>query len=249
MSEPEIIFGKNSVESLLEFNTDRVNKILILNSIKFDAKIKKIYELAKSNGIVIQNVPKEKLNSITQEVHQGVIAFVSPISYTDFDDFISTLPKNKNSLLVMLDGLEDPHNLGAIIRTSVAAGAQGIIIPKRRNAQITSIVEKTSAGAVQRIPIMQVNNLNNTIERLKKENFWIIGAEGSAEKYYYEVNYDMNCTIVLGGENQGISELVKKNCDFLVKIPMIGEINSLNVSNAAAIVIYETIRQKLTSKN
>lgn len=244
----EIIFGKNAVISILE--SDRsINRILLSKGMKFDNKVKKILNLSKANKIPFQEVPKEKINSYTEESHQGVIALVSPIEYTDFEELIAKLRnKENNSLIVILDGVKDPHNLGAIIRSAKCAGADGIIIPKRRTSPVTSTVEKSSAGAVSKIPIVQVSNLNNVISILKENNFWLVGAESSGDKNYFEIDYDMNCAIVLGGENEGISKLVAKNCDMLAKIPMPGGFNSLNVSNAASIMLFEVVRQNHFAK-
>jgi len=249
MENNEIIYGKNTIETLLESNKRKINKIFLAKGIKFDSKIQKIIEIARNNGIIIQDVPREKLDSIAPGSHQGIAASVSPIEYIDFDDFLNNMKANpEQSLVLILDGVEDPYNFGSIIRTAFAAGANGIIIPKRRSSPVTATVEKASAGAVQNIPIIQVTNINSAIEKLKEANFWIIGAESSGDKYYFDVNYDMNCALVLGGEGKGISQLVKKHCDFLVKIPMPGKINSLNVANAASIMIYEIVRQKITKQ-
>jgi 23S rRNA (guanosine2251-2'-O)-methyltransferase len=246
MDEKEIVYGKNPVEGLLETNPKRINKLYLAKGVKFDPKIKNIISLAKQNRIVVQDIPREKMDSLAGGVHQGIAASVSPVKYADFDELLAKIKDKKNALLVILDKVEDPHNLGAIIRTAAAAGADGIIIPQRRSSQITSTVEKSSAGTVEKIAICQVVNLNATIETLKENNFWVIGAEGSANTYYFQQKYDMNCAIVMGGEDSGISPLVKKNCDLLVKIPMAENINSLNVSNAASILIYEIVRQRIS---
>ena len=244
----EIIYGRNSVEGLLE-NSDRsINKIMIAKGIKFDHKMSKIINTARTRGIPVQEVPREKLNAMTDGVHQGIIATVSPIEYMDLDDFINNLDTNKHSIVVILDGVEDPHNFGSIIRTSAGAGVDGIIIPKRRSSPVTSTVEKASAGTISKVPIIQVTNLSQAIEKLKKQNFWIVGAEASGDKYYFETDFNMNCAIVMGGEDQGISQNIKKNCDFLVKIPLPGDINSLNVANAASVIIYEVVRQRILKK-
>lgn len=252
MNENEIVYGKNSVETLLEVSSRKINKIYLAKGGKFDDKTRKIIELARINGIVTQEVPREKLNAMTSGgSHQGIAASVSPIEYLEFDEFQRNLAKEKETLplIIILDGVEDPYNFGSIIRTASAAGASGIIIPKRRSVSVTAIVEKVSAGAVNKIPIIQVSNLVNTIESLKKDNFWIIGAEGSGEKYYFESDYNVKCALVLGGEDRGVSNLVKKHCDWLVKIPMTKNTNSLNVSNAASIIIYEIVRQRISKKS
>ncbi|MFA6989443.1 MAG: 23S rRNA (guanosine(2251)-2'-O)-methyltransferase RlmB [Candidatus Gastranaerophilaceae bacterium] len=250
MQDQEIIYGKNAVEALIDSdNTKSINKILVLKNIKFDQKLKKIVDYARKNKILVQEVPKEKLNIYAKDSHQGIVALVSPITYTELHEFIYTL-KNKqdNSLVVILDGVQDPHNLGAIIRTAKCAGADAVIIPQRRSASINSTVNKSSAGAISLIPIIQVTNINQCIETLKENNFWIVGVESTGDKNYFDVDFNMNCAIVLGGEDEGISKLVQKNCDIITKIPMPGAFNSLNVSNAASIILFEFVRQKL-SKN
>jgi len=246
MLEKDIIYGKNAVEALLESQIQRVNKVFVAKGIKFDGKIGKILKNARDNGIVVQEVPREKLNTLCDGVHQGIAASVSPVEYVEPEDLLEQISSKEGfKTLIILDGVEDPHNLGAIIRTAVCAGMDGVIIPKRRATPVTGIVEKTSAGAIEKIPVCQVNNLNRTIEILKKNNFWIVGAESRVDKRYYELDYNMNCAVIFGGENQGISNLVRKNCDFLIDIPIVGDFNSLNVSNAASIIIYEIVRQRL----
>lgn len=248
MINEEIIYGKNAVEALIDSeNNQSINKILILKSMKFDEKIKKIVTYAKNNKILVQEVPKEKLNFYAKDVHQGIVALVSPIKYTELEDLITLInEKQENSTVVILDGVQDPHNLGAIIRTAKCAGADAVIIPQRRSASINSTVNKSSAGAVSLIPIVQVTNINKCIETLKENSFWVIGAESTGTKNYFDIDYNMNCAIVLGGEDEGLSKLVEKNCDFVAKIPMLGEFNSLNVSNAASIILFEIVRQKLS---
>jgi 23S rRNA (guanosine2251-2'-O)-methyltransferase len=246
MSEKDIIYGKNAVEALLESQIQRVNKVFIVKGIKFDGKIGKILKNARDNGIVVQEVPREKLNTLCDGVHQGIAASVSPVDYVELEDLLEQISSKEGfKTLIILDGVEDPHNLGAIIRTAVCAGMDGVIIPKRRATPVTGIVEKTSAGAIEKIRVCQVNNLNRTIEILKENNFWIVGAESRVDKRYYELDYNMNCAVIFGGENQGISNLVRKNCDFLIDIPIVGDFNSLNVSNAAGIIIYEIVRQRM----
>lgn len=247
--EKNIVYGKNPVQGILENNIRSINKVYLQKGMKFDDKVKKIISLARQNNIVIQEVPKEKLNILVGENHQGIAVAVSPVEYMDLDNFLLKIKyKKENSLVIILDEVEDPYNFGSIIRTAVAAGADGIIIPKRRSSPVTPIVEKASAGSIDKIPIMTVTNLTQTIKKLKQNNFWIIGAESSGDKYYFDIDYNMNCAIISGGENQGISNLVKNNCDFIVKIPMLGNINSLNVANATSIIVYEFVRQKTLKK-
>ena len=166
----------------------------------------------------------------------------------DLDDFISS-KNHTNSSLVILDGVEDSHNLGAIIRTCVCAGVDGIIIPSRRNVQVNSVVEKISAGAINHIPIIKVNSLVNAVQKLKDNNWWIIATDASANDNYYDVKYDdMNFAIIMGDEHAGVSKSLLKASDFVVKIPMQNSFNSLNVSNALSAIIFETLRQKLVKK-
>ncbi len=248
MDQPEFIYGKNPVASLLEINRKRVNKIFVAKGIKYDEKTGSIIKLAKQYKINVQEVPRDKLDKLTQGSHQGIAASVSPIEYKDFDVLLTELKCKNNAVLVILDRVEDPNNLGSIIRTSAAAGVDGIIIAKRRSSPVTSAAEKASAGTAELIPISLVSNIASVAEKLKENNFWVIGAEANAGKYYFEQDYNMNCALVLGGENQGISTLVKKKCDILVNIPMEKNINSLNVANSASVIIYELVRQRISKK-
>lgn len=244
----DIIFGKNSVMEALIAGNREINKILISKNIHTDNKINKIKELAQNKGIVFQFVAKEKFQPYAEFNHQGIIAQISPIKYVDLDEFLQER-EHTNSSLVILDGVEDSHNLGAIIRTCVCAGVDGIIIPSRRNVQVNSIVEKTSAGAINHIPIIKVNSLINAVETLKNNNWWIIATDASAKDNYFDVKYDdMNFAVIMGAEHAGVSKSLLKASDFVVKIPMQNSFNSLNVSNALSAIIFETLRQKLINK-
>jgi 23S rRNA (guanosine2251-2'-O)-methyltransferase len=240
------IYGKNSVIEALESSNREFNRILISNTSRSDEKIEHIKDLAKKLGIVYQFVSKEKLNQIAQEArHQGVIAQISPIKYQDLDEFIQN-HSQKTSSLVILDGVEDSHNLGAIIRSAVCAGVDGIILPSRRGVLINSTVEKTSAGAVNHISIIKVNSIVNAIQRLKENDWWVIASDHHSNENYYDIDYtDMNFAVIMGAEHSGISKSLLKLADFRVKIPMLTNFNSLNVSNAAAIILFESVRQKL----
>lgn len=244
----EIIYGKNSVLEALVAGNREINKILISKNIHSDAKLNQIKELAQKKGIIFQFVPAEKFSQIglsgENVNHQGVVAMISPIKYADLDEFLDQ--KHENASLVILDGIEDSHNLGAIIRTCVCAGVSAIIIPSRRNVQINSIVEKTSAGAINHIPIIKVNSLVSAIQKLKNSDWWVIATDASAKDNYYNINYsDMNFALVMGAEHAGVSKSIIKESDFLVKIPMLNDFNSLNVSNALSAIIFESVRQKL----
>ena len=239
-----IIFGKNSVLEALISGDREINKILISKNIHSDSKLNKIKELAKENGIVFQFVAKEKFLPYAEFNHQGVIAQISPIKYMNLDEFLEE--KHENSSLVILDGVEDSHNLGAIIRTCVCAGVSGIIIPSRRNVQVNDKKKKTSAGAINHIPIIKVNSLVNAVQKLKNSDWWVVAADANAKDNYFDVDYkNMNFALIMGAEHAGVSKSLLKASDFIVKIPMLKEFNSLNVSNALSAIIFETVRQKL----
>ena len=244
----DIIFGKNAITEALIKGDREINKILISKNIHTDAKIDKIKSLAREKGIVFQFVAKEKFQPYAEFNHQGIIAQISPLKYTDLDEFLEK--KHENASLVILDGIEDPHNFGAIIRSCVCAGVSGIIIPSRRNVQVNSVVEKTSAGAINHIPIIKVNSLSNAVQQLKDSDWWIIATDASAEDNYYDIKYnDMNFALIMGAEHAGVSKTLLKMSDFKVKIPMMNNFNSLNVSNAAGVIIFESLRQRLSAKS
>lgn len=248
MENSDVIFGKNSVLEALISGKREINKIIISKNIHTDAKINKIKELAQQKGIIFQFVAKEKFQAYAQYNHQGIIASISPVKYIELEEFINT-PRDYYASVVILDGIEDAHNLGAIIRTCVCAGVDGIIIPSRRNVQINSVVEKTSAGAINHIPIIKVNSPVNAVQVLKDNNWWIIATDASAKDNYYDVKYnDMNFGIIMGAEHSGVSKSLLKASDFVVKIPMRNNFNSLNVSNALSAIIFEALRQKLSNK-
>ena len=244
-----IIYGKNAVIEALEQGEREFNKILISNNSRADVKIEQIKKLAHKNNIVYQFVAKEKLNALEPEgKHQGVIAQIAPIKYVELEDFIEQY-KGERVSVVILDGVEDSHNVGAIIRSCVCAGIKGIIIPSRRGVLINSTVEKTSAGATNYISIIKTNSLVNTIQKLKENDYWVIASDHHAEHNHYEIDYtDMNFALIMGAEHAGISKSLLKLADFKVKIPMLTNFNSLNVSNATAIILFEYVSQ-LCKKN
>lgn len=246
MDKETIIYGKNAVIEALEAGNRTFNKILISNSAHSDTKIEKIKNLAKSQGIIFQFVNIQKLNQIEPEGrHQGVIAQIAPIKYIELEDFIEQ-NKNKLSSVVILDGVEDSHNVGAIIRSCVCSGVDGIILPSRHGVLINSTVEKTSAGAINHISIIKVNSLVSAVQKLKENNWWVIASDHHAKDNYYDVDYtDMNFALIMGAEHAGISKSLLKLSDFVIKIPMLTNFNSLNVSNATAIILFERCRQIL----
>lgn len=238
------IEGRNSVMELLESGKD-INKIYVAKGEKHGS-INKIIAKAKENKIVTVEIEKSKLYKMAQtENCQGVIAIVPPFDYCSVDDILNEAKRKKEkAFILILDGIEDPHNLGSIIRTAETAGVHGIIIPKRRSALVNSTVNKTSAGAINFMKIARVNNLNETIKYLKDNGVWIYGTDMETETMYYNEDMTGNAAIVIGSEGFGMSRLVKENCDFLIKIPMKGKITSLNASVSAGIIMYEVVKQR-----
>lgn len=236
--------GRNSVLELLESGRD-INKIYIQAGEKHGS-IYKIIAMAKERKVLISEIDKNKMKQMAEtENYQGVIAIVPPFEYAEVEDILQEAKnKNEDPFIIILDGIEDVHNLGSIIRTAETAGAHGIIIPKRRAAAVNATVNKVSAGAVEHVKIARVNNLNETIRDLKEQGLWICGTDMDTNTYYDEQDLTGPIAIVIGSEGFGMSRLVKENCDFLVKIPMKGKITSLNASVSAGIVIYEAVKQR-----
>ena len=236
------VFGKNNVLELLTTGSREVNKIILMKNMRECNKISQIIDIAKRKGIIFQFLPKEKFTQFKEYSHQGVVAYVSPIQYIELEDFISKDKQYKK--VIITDGVEDPHNFGSIIRTAVCAGFDAVIFPSRRNATVNSTVEKSSAGAINHIDMIMVNSLSSTVEKLKNNNFWIIATDIRATDNYYDVDYcDMNFAIVMGSEKEGISNTILKQADYKIKIPMLNNFDSLNVANAASIVMYEAVKQ------
>ncbi|MBR1654749.1 MAG: 23S rRNA (guanosine(2251)-2'-O)-methyltransferase RlmB [Clostridia bacterium] len=236
--------GRNAVIELLESGRD-INKIFVSNGEK-NGSINKILAMAKERRVIVTEVNRKKLEEMaTSDNHQGVIAIVPPYEYCDIDDILdSAKDRKEDPFILILDGIEDPHNLGAIIRTAETAGVHGIIIPKRRAACVNSTVTKVAAGAVEHMNIARVNNINEAIRYLKEKDVWICGTDMDTNTYYYDQDLTGSIAIVIGSEGFGMGKLVKDNCDFLVKIPMKGKITSLNASVSAGIVVYEAVRQR-----
>ncbi len=226
------ICGKNVVKEYLNSN-EIIKKAYLMKNYNDNEVISKINK--KTNNI--EYVDKRELDKITKENHQGVILSVEDFKYSDIDDVI----KKDDSLIVILDHIEDPHNFGAIIRTCEAAGVDGIIIPKNRSVDVTSTVIRTSVGASKYVPIVQITNITNTMKELKKKGFWFVGTDMDGTPYD-KIDYKGKTCVVIGSEGFGMSRIVKENCDFIATIPMNGKINSLNASVAAGIVIYEAVK-------
>jgi 23S rRNA (guanosine2251-2'-O)-methyltransferase len=241
MENPNIIYGRNSVLEAILSGKRTINKIL-LSKTAHGSVISEIVRLAKEKGIIIQNIPPEKLKIGTNS--QGIAAEISAIEYLEIEKLIEFSKRNANPLLVILDSIEDPHNLGAIIRNCAAFGVDGIIIPKRRAVAVNETVSKASAGAIEHINISRISNINQTIELLKENGFWIAGAEYGAESIV-NMKLTFPLVIVIGGENSGLHQLTKKHCDFLISIPQTNAISSLNASCASAVILYEIYKKKI----
>ena len=243
--ESNIIEGRNAViEAFRSGKT--VDKVLILEGCQ-DGPINTIVREAKKHNVLIKYVKKDRLDKVSETgKHQGVIAYVAAYKYAEVEDILDNArKKGEPPFVIILDGIEDPHNLGAIIRTANQAGAHGVIIPKRRAVGLTSTVARTSAGAINYTPVAKVTNIANTIEDLKKEGMWFVCADMDGEVMY---NLDLKGPIglVIGNEGEGVSRLVKEKCDFIAQIPMKGDIDSLNASVAMGILSYEIVRQRLS---
>jgi 23S rRNA (guanosine2251-2'-O)-methyltransferase len=242
----EIIEGRNPVIEALKAGRP-ISKILLDKNVKSMGPIIHILEIAKLRNIQVDFVDKQFIEKqYAGGVNQGVIAFASAKVYVDLDDLLDiSKGKGEPALYLILDGVEDPHNLGAIIRTADATGIHGVIIRERRAVGLTPAVAKASAGAVEYVPIARVTNISQTIISLQKNNVWVVGIDMAGDTNYTKVDYKSPTAIVIGGEGKGLSELVGKRCDYLASIPMRGQIGSLNASVAAAVVMYEALRQRL----
>lgn len=238
------IEGRNAVLELLESDKD-INKIYITKG-ELKGSINKIIAIANEKKVIIVQKDKKQMDMMAQsENYQGVIAVVPPYEYVDVEDILEVArERNEAPFILILDGIEDTHNLGAIIRTAETAGVHGIIIPKRRAAQVNSTVSKVASGALEYMKIARVNNITDTISKLKDKGVWVCGTAIDADKFYYDQNLTGPLAIVIGNEGKGISDLVKRNCDFLVKIPMKGKVTSLNASVSTGIIVYEAVKQR-----
>ena len=244
MKDESIIEGRNPVMEALKSDRE-IEKIFIAKGSQ-QGSIEKIIGMAKDKKIIIQNVDRKKLDLMSStNSHQGVIAIASAYSYKTIDDIFENAKKRDEvPFIVLLDEITDPHNLGSIIRTAECAGAHGIIIPKRRSVGLTSVVAKTSVGALEYMPVAKVSNISHTIDELKNRGVWVYGADMQGKENYFEKELSGPIAIVIGSEGDGVSRLVKEKCDFLINIPMKGRINSLNASIAASLIMYEVVRQR-----
>lgn len=244
----DMVAGRNAVMEALK-GSRSVNKLMIANG-STEGSIKEIIAVAKEKGVNIQYWDRSKLDSIARGIrHQGVLAQVAPVQYAELEDILQVAKdRNEPPFIVLLDELEDPHNLGAILRTADAAGVHGVLIPKHRSCPLSATVAKTSAGAVEHVPVARVGNLVQTIKKLKQEGLWVAAADMDG-KDYYDTDLTGPLLLIIGSEGQGVGRLVKEQCDFVVRIPMVGKINSLNASVAGSILMYEVMKQRRKAMN
>ena len=244
----DMVAGRNAVMEALK-GSRSVNKLMIANG-STEGSIKEIIAVAKEKGVNIQYCDRSKLDSIARGIrHQGVLAQVAPVQYAELEDILQVAKdRNEPPFIVLLDELEDPHNLGAILRTADAAGVHGVLIPKHRSCPLSATVAKTSAGAVEHVPVARVGNLVQTIKKLKQEGLWVAAADMDG-KDYYDTDLTGPLLLIIGSEGQGVGRLVKEQCDFVVRIPMVGKINSLNASVAGSILMYEAMKQRRKAMN
>ncbi|HKH98875.1 MAG TPA: 23S rRNA (guanosine(2251)-2'-O)-methyltransferase RlmB [Candidatus Sulfotelmatobacter sp.] len=237
------IYGINAVTEALKAR-GRAFEWVGMAKERHDIRLQRLIEDCRRLSVPVRFVARTELDRMAgNAAHQGVVAVTSAKQYSDLDDVVGG-KRGQYSLVLVLDGVEDPHNLGAILRTADAAGADGVVIPERRAAGVTGTVTKVSAGASEHLPIAKVTNISRTVEELKDHNIWTVGLDEHSKQTYDALNYNMDCALVLGAEGKGLHDLVKRKCDFLVSIPMLGKVSSLNVSVAAAVVLYEIVRQR-----
>ncbi len=243
--QKEKIVGINPIREALRAGRP-IQRLLIAEQRKMDRDVAEIIRLARDRGIEIRITSRDALNRESQNSrHQGVIAMASARTYATLDDILHiSVQRDEAPLFLILDSVEDPRNLGAILRTAEAAGVHGVIIPERRAAGLTETVAKTAAGALEYVPVVKVVNIVHTLEELKKAGVWVTGAEAGGETDYWDADFARPTALVLGGEDKGVRRLVKEHCDYLVSMPLMGHITSLNVSVAAGILLYEVLRQR-----
>lgn len=239
----EMIAGKNPVLEALRSTRD-INKIWIAEGVKKNG-IKELLDMASERRIVVQFVPKQKIDNLSSENHQGVVASVAAYNYAELDDvFKIAEERGEDPFIMILDELEDPHNLGSIMRTADAVGAHGIIIPRRRSVSLTAVVAKSSTGAIEYIPTVRVNNLSQTVDELKERGVWIAGTDAKGSQDYRRMDATLPLAVIIGSEGKGMSRILKEKCDFLYNLPMVGHVTSLNASVAASLLMYEVYRKR-----
>jgi 23S rRNA (guanosine2251-2'-O)-methyltransferase len=241
----DVIYGIHAVEEALK-SRGRAFDFVAFARDRHDGRVQKLINMCRSLGVPSRFESRDQLTRLAKvSTHQGVVAVAAHKTYDDLPQIVKRR-RSEKAFVVVLDGVEDPHNLGALLRTADATGVDGIVIPERRAVGVNATVVKASAGASEHVPVAKVTNIGRTIEELKAQNIWTVGVDERGDKNYDEVDYKMDCAIVLGAEGKGLHDLVRKKCDFVVKIPMVGKVASLNVSVAGAVVMYEVARQRRT---
>src|SRR5437764_2943419 len=239
----DALYGIHAVEEALRARSRSLDHVEVARE-RHDQRLQALIDLARQEGVSLRFVPREQLDRLARtKSHQGVVAVVTGKNYSELDEILAH-KNGKHIFVVVLDGVEDPHNLGALIRTADGAGVDGVVIPERRAAAVNATVAKASAGASEHVNIARVVNLARTLEQMKERNLWIVGLDERGDRSYDQLDYRMDCVIVLGAEGHGLHDLVRKKCDYLVSIPMAGRVPSLNVSVAGAVVMYEVARQR-----
>ena len=239
----DVIYGIHAVSEALKSRERRFDYVAVSRD-RTDPRMQRIVDECCGQGVAVRFVPREDIDRATHtNTHQGVMAFTSRKVFSDIDDLLANR-RGEYAFLLVLDGVEDPHNLGALLRSANGAGVDGAVIPERRAAGITGTVVKASAGASEHVPLARVVNIARTLDDLKERNVWTVGLDERATQSYDELDYNMNCALVLGAEGKGLHDLVRRKCDLLVSIPMMGSVTSLNVSVAGGIVMYEILRQR-----
>ncbi|MDD4657436.1 MAG: 23S rRNA (guanosine(2251)-2'-O)-methyltransferase RlmB [Eubacteriales bacterium] len=238
----EIIAGRNNVMAALEGERS-LTKILVSRSIR--GNIQPLLNLAKERGCPLQFVPREKLDEMAKGLnHQGILAEAAAWKYYSLDELLADLDISANPILLLLAGVEDPHNLGALLRSGECAGVDGVILPKRRSAQLTETVARVSMGAIESVPVCRVGNLAQTLDALKARGFWVAAADMEGDNFW-QVKWNFPVVLILGSEGSGVPRLLKEKSDYIVSIPTRGRVNSLNVSVAGAVLVYEMLRQRI----
>jgi 23S rRNA (guanosine2251-2'-O)-methyltransferase len=239
------IYGMNAVAEALKARGRAFQWVGVAKE-RHDLRLQRVIEECRRQNVAVRFLSRAELDRMAgNNAHQGVVAITSAKQYSGLDDVVGG-KRGQYSLVVVVDGVEDPHNLGAILRTADASGADGVVIPERRAVGVTAIAAKASAGASEHLPVARVTNIARTLEDLKSRNLWIVGLDERATQTYDSLDYNMDCAIVLGAEGKGMHDLVRRKCDFVVSIPMLGKVSSLNVSVAAGVLLYEVVRQRRT---
>ncbi len=243
-----LIYGINSVTEALKAHRRAFQYVAVARE-RHDGRMQHVLAQCRELGVPVRQLPREELNRLARTVrHQGVVAVTSEKAYSDLDEILASR-RGERACILVLDGVEDPHNLGAILRTADAAGVDGVVIPERRAVGVTTTVARTSAGASEHVPIARVTHIPRTLEELKSRSIWVIGLDERATQAYDQLDYNMDCALVVGAEGKGLHEQVRRHCDFLVRIPMHGHVPSLNASVAAAVVMFEVARQRRLAKS